>query len=456
MPNWLWVILKIVAGLSVLALLVSGVGFLFAYWPAGKTEAKKLKEVIEAYRNLGLLVAGFFAVWFAWHRSRIMDKDDRRKDKERIEERLEGAVRLLAEPTDSMKNFAITQLEQIATEYPAQTLATVVSCLGGQVKEYDPHFSEKDLQRIEGDAKDEGVKEHRKRIAEVHQDVALGRREQTLRLDRISEKTPENIAIRKRDEENAVNVMLHKAREKRTRAMNKKLVKAINRLLYKADPIDLVPGERAVVDFLVPLDLSGLEIVDMTLNRFPINADLFSGSHFTEVTFSGCSFKGSFDAFTNFLNCHFDDCTFEGVYFDRCGFYVQQQNNSFFVGSSFTNCTFEDTHWETCNLQSAKFQNIKLGCSNVESEEDGLIDKNTDFFVDCDMTNVQFEIGRGKIETHLRWNYQPDDFGTCFVTGKFPVGLDVVRPKIRIEISPENRGRWYFTFVDEESGSANK
>lgn len=416
-PHWLWDILKIVAGVSVIALLVGGFAFLFSHWPDGKTEAKKLKEVIEAYRNLGLLSAGAFALWFAWHRSRIMDKqtafaakDDRRKDKERIEERLEGAVRLLAEPTDSMKHFAITQLKQIGIEHPEQALASAVACLCGQAKEYSPYFSESDKNGIRQDASsyvsEKFLREHNEKIESLS-------KVEVRHLLKEVDKDQLNDEFEKR---------LTQEKGKRIEDMIRSLIGAVNTLSLKAKEI----GHTEDGPAKLPIDLRGVTITRLRIDGITIRQEWFSSCSFIRVEFQNCHFTGNFNHWDHFVDgCQFQNCTFSET--DFWG--------SDFTSAKFFNCTFDNAVWLSGSLCEAEFTDTKIG------------DTFGTLFDNCEMSGVKFHFEaekRYKDELaqrpkKFRLNFTQNDFKSCFVMTDLPLpqGLEKNVPQLIPRITRE-------------------
>ena len=51
--------------------------FLYMFWPNAESEAKKIQGVAEVYRNIGLVIAGALALWFAWLRIQKLDEQNR-------------------------------------------------------------------------------------------------------------------------------------------------------------------------------------------------------------------------------------------------------------------------------------------------------------------------------------------------------------------------------------------
>lgn len=407
---------------------------LFSIFGVGWNE---FEEMTASFRNLALIVVGAFGFPFAVWRVKLADdqvklakkdgedkerervkvekrkeKDDRHRDRERVEERLEGAVRLLAEPTDSMKHFAITQLEQIATEHLEQTLPSVINCLCGQAKEYDPQFGEGELQRIKRDALGMLYKEHT--------DANAG----WLKMKTYyRENTEEEIETA---EKSAIVKALQKGRENRTHEMVKKLVESVNRLALKIESTNPETQKRQNDESAALFDLRGVEIFSTTIRNITVTPDRFAGCEFHKVIFVGCTFIGKFDKSTNFVNCRFIGGKFGAFDFSEADF-----KGSSFSGSGFFGSTFWNVSWTACPFGETEFWNVKISQNSVN------------IFSKCNMTSASFvcednrdyKQARKELPDDLRWNFFSTDFEKNYVTKgrKFPSGLKQMIPSIGVK-----------------------
>ena len=428
----------------------------------------KFKEFSEIIRNWAFVVGGVVGFLLAWRRILytekqteiavdqikiatdqvglankqidILGREEKRKDQERIEARLEGAVRLLGEPTDSMKHFAITQLEQIAKEYPEQALASAISCLSGHAKEYDPLLGEKEQQLIAGKAKDKCFRERMVHVSELDKVIRDNSATQVdgafddpqARYDSVdsARNTKRKILgkeyIETEETTSTRNALLDEL-ERRSREMTKKLVGAVNRLALQAGHTDPNTNKRIRDESAAFFDLCGVEIFSATIHRINVDPPRFRGCTFDDVTFHNCTFTGTFEKFTKFLNCTFRNCNFgtselSAVNFKGCDF----------SGSIITDSTLRHVVWYDCSLCRVELTRMKMSKK---------LDK---MFASSDMTGVIFhikELPTGiQVPDDLRLNYLAADFQANYVKkdGALPVGLDRNVPSLDAKVVRES------------------
>ena len=413
---------------------------LFSVFGAGWGE---FEAMTASFRNLGLIfvgVLGFpFAVWRVMiaddqvkvakkdgadkERERInvetrKENDDRRRDKERVEERLEGAVRLLAEPTDSMKQFAISLLEQIATEHWEQALGSALVCLSGQAKEYSPYFSEQEEATIRNVAE-------RKVVEYLDEEISIWSASFSPGEPRELKPTEE------RETRKQIELEKNKRGRPRAEEMRRKLVGALNRLALQAGRTDPDTNKRTRDETVAFFDLRGVEISSTFIHSISVNPFRFGGCTFTDVTFHNCTFTGSFEKSTKFLNCIFKDCKF---------------GNFGFPAVNFKGCDFSDSVLYGSTLRKVLWFDCLLG--NIEFEDTKISKKLTKMFFNCDMTGINFffetsqayDQASKNIDSDFRVNYLPADFEGNYIqkNGAPPFGLNMVAPLIEVTLRQDS------------------
>lgn len=401
---------------------------LFGIVVIGLLVPDEFKEFSEIIRNWAFVVGGIVGFLLAWRRVLYMEKqteialdqikiatdqaalankqidilsrDEKRKDQERIEERLEGAVRLLAEPTDSMKRFAITQLAQIGVEHPEQTLESAVRCLCSHAKEYEPFFPTSLTETMRSEA------------------VRAG----TARFREMREYPLYEFSV----VEDQIEEFFQQARqlqvEQRSVEIIKASMEAINDLERKAIHVreaGMDTENNAQLAVSAPIDLQGVTITGVTVYSLGIYTDRFQGCVFKEVDFEECNFKGTFNRMSKFLRCRFSNCTFEGA--------------SFF-GSEFTESIFSDA-------EMSRSSNL--------------------LFSSCDMSSTYFDFNEANPysvridETHpdRRLSFIGDDFRGCYIKAQSsePEGLDENSPPLRVVKSAPRGERASISIVLEET-----
>ena len=386
------------------------------------------KDFSEIIRNWAFVVGGIIGFLLAWRRVLYMEKqteialdqikiatdqaalankqidilgrDEKRKDQERIEARLEGAVRLLAEPTDSMKRFAITQLAQIGVEHPEQTLESAVRCLCSHAKEYEPFFPTSLTVSMRSEAVRAGT--DRFREMEEHPLYTFA------------------------DVEEQIEDFFRKARQiqidQRTIEIIKASMEAINDLEREAIHVreeGMATENNAQLAVGAPIDLQGVTITGVRVYSLGIYVDRFQGCVFDDVDFEECDFKGVFNSSTKFLNCRFTNCTFENVIFS---------------GSDFTASVFSDAE----------------------------ISRSSDFlFSNCDMSGTYFNFNGAMpysaridaTQANRRLNFIRRDFQGCYVKelSSLPEGLHVNNPPLCITLVDRRGDRTFISVVPDET-----
>ncbi|MDF1687294.1 MAG: pentapeptide repeat-containing protein [Parvibaculaceae bacterium] len=379
-----------------------------------------IKTYVDMVYTFALVLGGFLTLIFAGIRLNQgakqtfhIQKESERKDRVHIADSLQGAVKLLQEPADSMKYLAISQMKQLGTDYPNQTMEQVVRSLCAQAREYRPHFSENDLECI--------------RQSIMHRIIEPGLSEHIKRLTSVL--TYQNKMDASGFSQSTIDDLTLELKELETTARYEKVVGRLIEVVVDLAVDAKAAGASSWHSIKSIIDLRGVRFSNANIRALDIEYSKFDGCHFFNVNFSDCTFSGDFFNGSEFKHCTFSNCTFVDAIFYSVKF----------PKAVFSECDFINVKWLGVDFCEAKFIGIRIGVHDTE------------VFSKCRMTAAEFSFMENfrdtkemqRTNTEIRRNFFPHDFVECYVVETrqsdgegqivFPQGLEGNSPSLHAE-----------------------